>query len=180
VQVLKGEEVHHEYVRKICRRCPNLYRVLSIHYSMPSLTIGYQISIHYIISFTHESYGRATSISNITSKFRSSSSSNSGHPDNFPAHNPGSSWIPGGSGNATLVVDKHANATFVILARNSDLQNTVRSVREMEDRFNRRYRYPYVFLNEVPFTDEFKRWVLLFIPFLTFVLECLSIVVCRC
>ena len=29
-------------------------------------------------------------------------------------------------------------------------------MREIEDRFNRRYRYPYVFLNEEPFTDEFK------------------------
>ena len=60
------------------------------------------------------------------------------------------------------MVDKHANATFVILARNSDLQSTVRSVREIEDRFNRRFRYPYVFLNEEPFTDEFKTCVLFF------------------
>jgi len=28
----------------------------------------------------------------------------------------------------------------------------------MEDRFNREYRYPYVFLNEDPFDDEFKRY----------------------
>lgn len=120
------------------------------------VVLAFIISIHYIISFTHESYGRATSISNITSKLRPSSPSNSNRPDNFPAHNPGSSWTPGGSNNDTLVVDKRANATFVILARNSDLQSTVRSVREIEDRFNRRYRYPYVFLNEEPFTDEFK------------------------
>jgi alpha 1,2-mannosyltransferase len=147
---------------------------------MPWLTKGCQISIHYIVSFTHESYGRATAISNITSKFRPSSSSNSGRPDKFPTHNPGSSWSPGGNANETLVVDKHANATFVILARNSDLQGTVKSVREIEDRFNKKYRYPYVFLNEVPFTDDFKRWVLSFRPFLTFATEFFSVVVCRC
>ena len=52
-----------------------------------------------------------------------------------------------------------ANATFVILARNSDLAGTVRSIREIEDRFNRRYRYPYVFLNDEPFDDKFKEYV---------------------
>ena len=52
-----------------------------------------------------------------------------------------------------------ANATFVILARNSDLEGAVRAVRSIEDRFNRDYHYPYVFLNDEPFTDEFKRFV---------------------
>jgi len=44
-----------------------------------------------------------------------------------------------------------------MLARNSDLDNAVRSVREAEDRFNRKFKYPWVFLNEEPFTEEFKR-----------------------
>ncbi|KAH6905132.1 alpha-1,2-mannosyltransferase, partial [Coprinopsis sp. MPI-PUGE-AT-0042] len=52
---------------------------------------------------------------------------------------------------------QRANATFVILARNSDLEGTVNSVRELEDRFNRRYQYPYVFLNDKPFDEKFKR-----------------------
>lgn len=60
-----------------------------------------------------------------------------------------------GNANETLATDR-ANATFVILCRNSDLQNTVKSIREIEDRFNRNYHYPYVLLNEVPFTEEFK------------------------
>jgi alpha 1,2-mannosyltransferase len=59
-----------------------------------------------------------------------------------------------------LAVDRRANATFVILCRNSDLDTTIRSIREIEDRFNRKYRYPYVLLNEVPFTEEFKKSVL--------------------
>ncbi|GAA5972185.1 hypothetical protein JCM8115_007148 [Rhodotorula mucilaginosa] len=57
--------------------------------------------------------------------------------------------------NSTL--DQRANATFFILARNSDLWDILKSIRGMEDRFNRRYHYPYVFLNDVPFDDEFKR-----------------------
>ncbi|KAF8496003.1 glycosyltransferase family 15 protein [Russula emetica] len=52
-----------------------------------------------------------------------------------------------------------ANATLFMLARNSDVDNAVNSVREVEDRFNRKYGYPWVFLNEEPFSDDFKRRV---------------------
>ena len=43
-----------------------------------------------------------------------------------------------------------------MLARNSDTDGAVRSVRELEDRFNHRFNYPWVFLNEEPFSDDFK------------------------
>lgn len=46
---------------------------------------------------------------------------------------------------------------MVMLARNSDLDNAVRSVRRIQDRFNEKFQYPWVFLNEEPFTDEFKQ-----------------------
>jgi alpha 1,2-mannosyltransferase len=46
-----------------------------------------------------------------------------------------------------------------MLARNTDVEGAVRSIREMEERFNRRYNYPYVFLNEEPFTEDFKKYV---------------------
>jgi len=49
-----------------------------------------------------------------------------------------------------------ANATFVILVRNFELKALVKTLKQMEDRFNNQYHYPYVFLNEEPFTDEFK------------------------
>jgi alpha 1,2-mannosyltransferase len=48
---------------------------------------------------------------------------------------------------------------MVMLARNSDLDNAVRSVRRIQDRFNSKFQYPWVFLNEEPFTDEFKQCV---------------------
>jgi len=50
-----------------------------------------------------------------------------------------------------------ANATLFMLARNSDVDSAVNSVREVEDRFNHKYGYPWVFLNEQPFSDDFKR-----------------------
>lgn len=47
------------------------------------------------------------------------------------------------------------NAAFVTLIRNHELWDIVRSIRQIEDRFNRHYHYPWVFLNDVPFEDEF-------------------------
>ena len=48
------------------------------------------------------------------------------------------------------------NATFVTLARNSDVWDIARSIRQVEDRFNRRYNYDWVFLNDKEFDDTFK------------------------
>ncbi|ESK86125.1 glycosyltransferase family 15 protein [Moniliophthora roreri MCA 2997] len=52
-----------------------------------------------------------------------------------------------------------ANATLVILARNSDLDGVLSSMGHVEQRFNRHFGYPWVFLNEVEFTEEFKERV---------------------
>ena len=49
------------------------------------------------------------------------------------------------------------NATFVTLARNSDLWDIVKSIRQVEDRFNRNYHYGWVFLNDKPFDATFKK-----------------------
>ncbi|KAJ2851215.1 alpha 1,2-mannosyltransferase 2.4.1 [Coemansia erecta] len=48
-------------------------------------------------------------------------------------------------------------AAFVILVRNSELHELRATVRQLEDQFNSRHHYPYVFLNDEPFTDEFKQ-----------------------
>ncbi|KAI8867396.1 glycosyl transferase, partial [Ramicandelaber brevisporus] len=50
-----------------------------------------------------------------------------------------------------------ANAAFVVLVRNSELWDMLKSMRQVEDRFNKKFNYPWVFLNDEPFTDEFKR-----------------------
>ncbi|KXS95476.1 hypothetical protein AC578_6866 [Pseudocercospora eumusae] len=49
------------------------------------------------------------------------------------------------------------NATFVTLARNSDVWEISRSIRQVEDRFNRNYNYDWVFLNDAEFDDTFKK-----------------------
>ena len=57
-----------------------------------------------------------------------------------------------------------------MLARNSDADGAVHAVRSVEDRFNRNYSYPWVFLNEEPFSDEFKRYTR---PSFLFMLSCM-------
>lgn len=83
--------------------------------------------------------------------FKSSPSSPSASPSPSPSL---SDFTP----HTTLDATERANATFVILCRNSDLDGVIQSVRSVEDRFNRKYGYSYVFLNEEPFDDQFKRY----------------------
>lgn len=47
-------------------------------------------------------------------------------------------------------------ATFVTLARNSDQNSILQSIRHVEDRFNKNYHYDWVFLNDQEFSEEFK------------------------
>ncbi|KAG0218591.1 alpha 1,2-mannosyltransferase 2.4.1 [Mortierella sp. NVP41] len=54
---------------------------------------------------------------------------------------------------------RRANAAFVMLVRNTDGLGARSAIRQIEDRFNRNYQYPYVFLNDVPFTEEFKELI---------------------
>ncbi|KAJ3556164.1 hypothetical protein NP233_g12040 [Leucocoprinus birnbaumii] len=123
--------------------------------------LGLVISIHYILSFANESYGRATAISSIKNHIYGTPSEDTItvppplNPNTDITTNPDVANDPASSEH--LAVDRRANATFVILCRNSDIDGTVRSIREIEDRFNRRYQYPYVLLNEVLFTEEFKK-----------------------
>ena len=53
--------------------------------------------------------------------------------------------------------NRRANAAIVLLARNSDLKGMIVSMKQMEDRFNKKYKNPYIFLNEEPFEDKFKQ-----------------------
>jgi hypothetical protein len=41
-------------------------------------------------------------------------------------------------------------------ARNIDLQGAINSMGRLEDRFNKKFGYPYVFLNDEPFNEEFR------------------------
>ncbi len=43
-----------------------------------------------------------------------------------------------------------------LAARNGDLNGVVSSMKQLEDRFNKKFGYPYVFLNDELFDDEFR------------------------
>ncbi|KAG2221634.1 hypothetical protein INT45_001159 [Circinella minor] len=49
-----------------------------------------------------------------------------------------------------------ANAAFVILTRNSELDALRKTMQQLEERFNNKFNYPYVFLNDEEFTLEFR------------------------
>lgn len=53
-------------------------------------------------------------------------------------------------------VTNKVRATFVTLARNSDLNSILGSIRQVEDRFNNKFHYDWVFLNDAEFSEEFK------------------------
>ncbi|KAI0773076.1 glycosyltransferase family 15 protein [Trametes elegans] len=108
------------------------------------------VSLHSILRFTHEDYGRATSFRNIAAQLTWGSPNVDAVPEQYytPAEPPS---FP------SSLITRRANATMLMLARNSDVNDAVKSVRRLEDRFNKKFRYPWVFLNEEPFSDEFKK-----------------------
>jgi len=123
--------------------------MLSRKYNYVLGVLGLVFSIHFILSFTHEEYGRISSLSNI--KEHISPSNKNVRPievfndiDEMPQS------------------IRRANATLVMLCRNSDIKGVVTSIQRLEDRWNRKYRYPWVLLNEEPFTEDFKKYVLYF------------------
>lgn len=118
------------------------------------LVITMLIGLHYILSFSNETYGRATSINSIKDHFVPASPASTQPPYKTPV---GEEYHHGPE--AHEPIERKANATFVFLARNTDINGVVVSMKQMEDRFNKRFQYPYVFLNEQPFTAEFKKRV---------------------
>src|SRR5262249_44702102 len=89
------------------------FRCCYLGVSSPLAT--FQVVIHFVLSISHESYGKATSLSSLTSYIPLSR--NGGSTYRRPI-TPGTRF----NGNDTYVADgPRANAAFVVLARNSDL-----------------------------------------------------------
>ncbi|KAJ3786260.1 glycosyltransferase family 15 protein [Lentinula aff. detonsa] len=106
------------------------------------------ICLHYILTIAYDDYGRISSFSNIserTGERHGNDALSILDYNNLQSH--------------PNITGPRANATFVLLARNSDLAGVINSMQSAEDRFNRYYNYPWVLLNEEPFTDEFKERV---------------------
>jgi hypothetical protein len=70
---------------------------------------------------------------------------------------------------------RKAKAVFVVLARNSDLWALTDSMKQMEDRFNHWAGYDWVFLNDEPFDDVFRKSVLDVFSTFSFWKRCLRI-----
>jgi mannosyltransferase len=51
------------------------------------------------------------------------------------------------------------SAVFMMLARNSEVQGAVSSVRSVQEQFNDNFGYPWVFLNDEEWSEEFKQKV---------------------
>lgn len=60
---------------------------------------------------------------------------------------------------------KRANAALFMLARNEDLGGVLESVQQVEMHFNRRYHYPFVFLNDKEFTPHFIESISVRVPY---------------
>ncbi|KAF5330301.1 hypothetical protein D9619_005523 [Psilocybe cf. subviscida] len=118
------------------------------------LVLGIVISLHYIISFSNEDYGRATSLKKLKSVIGTDDNSANVPPYKIPI--PEEYHI---QKNVTSPHGRKANAAIVMLARNSDLNGVISSMKQMEDRFNKQFQYPYVFLNEQLFDEKFKQRV---------------------
>lgn len=68
----------------------------------------------------------------------------------------GESGVYDGAPAAGAPLRGRQNATLVMLTSNSNVEGAVQSVHQVEDRFNRKYKYPWIFLNDEPFSDDFK------------------------
>ncbi|GAB7345577.1 hypothetical protein MBLNU457_3881t2 [Dothideomycetes sp. NU457] len=55
---------------------------------------------------------------------------------------------------------QRANAAFVVLARNKELDGVIESIKSVERHFNRWFHYPYVFLNDGDFNSTFKETIM--------------------
>lgn len=68
-------------------------------------------------------------------------------------HNQERSW-------SDRFTDRHwsprPRAALISLVRNEELDGILQSMRQLEYRWNDRYRYPWIFFNEQPFSDAFK------------------------
>ena len=60
---------------------------------------------------------------------------------------------------ATQVDQPRANAAFVVLARNKELDGVLQSIKSIERHFNRWFHYPYVFLNDGEFNSTFRETI---------------------
>lgn len=50
-----------------------------------------------------------------------------------------------------------ADAALISLVRNEEVDELIPTIRDLERTWNSKFNYPWIFFNDVPFTEEFKR-----------------------
>lgn len=77
----------------------------------------------------------------------------------YATQNNAGNYMPPSFTPAEINKAPRAKAAFISLTRNEELDDMRQSIMEVEYRFNRKFNYPWIFLNDVPFTAEFKQGV---------------------
>lgn len=52
---------------------------------------------------------------------------------------------------------RRVKAALISLVRNEEAGAIVRTMKQIEEKFNRKFNYPWIFFNDVPFTEDFKK-----------------------
>lgn len=52
---------------------------------------------------------------------------------------------------------QRTNATLLSLVRNKELKDLMKTMKDVERTFNSKFNYPWTFINDEPFSDEFKK-----------------------
>jgi alpha 1,2-mannosyltransferase len=73
----------------------------------------------------------------------------------FHEHTKASEYAPDPEGGSR----ERVRAVIIVLSRNSEIDGLRRSITQFERRFNSKFRYPYVFLNDQAHSEEFVREV---------------------
>lgn len=119
----------------------------------PSLIFP-KVALHFILSISHKGYGHMSPLDSLKEHLELSRNTTVVYSQNSIDSE---TLVTNPNANVQQPTERRANATFVFLARNNELEGVVDTIRQMEDRFNHKYQYPWVLLNEVPFTNDFKR-----------------------
>ncbi|KIM49106.1 glycosyltransferase family 15 protein [Hebeloma cylindrosporum] len=126
------------------------------------IVLAFVLSLHYLLTIVFKDYASLPSFTKLGDKVGLSiyySHIRNGTENDHSNHTLIANDTLISHTNVTASYSDRANATFVFLCRNSDLPGVVASIQQMEDRFNRQHGYPWVLLNEEPFTEEFKERV---------------------
>lgn len=75
--------------------------------------------------------------------------------NNFDNHDVINRYKTERSKNVCNKINRKENAALLMLTRNWELSGALSSMRSLEDKFNKDYQYDWVFMNDVPFDQEF-------------------------